>query len=48
MPPTRAGHTNNLLKFVIWKCEYDRIVYIVKKGIVYIDKKVSTFQKRGF
>ena len=30
----RAGaHINNLLTVVVWKCVYDRIVYIVKKGI---------------
>ena len=31
----------NLLTLVIWKCVYDRIVYIVKKVSIF-------FQKRGF
>jgi len=28
-----GAHINNLLTVVVWKCVYDRIVYIVKKGI---------------
>ena len=37
---TLENYINNLLTLVIWKCVYDGIVYIVKKGI-------HIFQKRG-
>ena len=35
------NNNSNLLTLVIWKCVYDRIVYIVKKGI-------NIFSKKGF
>ena len=36
---TYENYINNLLTFVIWKCVYDRIVYIVKKRYLYFSKK---------
>ena len=38
--PLRKIYINNLLTLVIWKCAYDRIVFIVKKGINTFSKKV--------
>jgi len=38
---TLENYINNLLTLVIWKCVYDRIVYLVKKGI-------NIFSKKGF
>ena len=40
-PPLKGAHINNLLTLIVCKCEYDRIVYIVKKGI-------NIFSKKGF
>ena len=41
MSPIKKNQINNLLTLVIWKCVYDRIDYIVKKGI-------NIFSKMGF
>ncbi len=34
-----GAHIHNLSTLVVWKCVYDRIVYILKKVLIFFSKK---------